>query len=81
MLAVLLGRGASTAACLAGASAWAEAERQPPAWKTAHRSFYYATAEEPADIELDPRSGAELQMSAAARQALYGGAGHVLRPD
>ncbi|MEL6647041.1 MAG: amidase, partial [Pseudomonadota bacterium] len=23
-------------------------------WKTAHRSFYYANAEEPDDIALDP---------------------------
>lgn len=29
-------------------------------WKTAHRSFYYATAEEPADIELDPQCTALL---------------------
>jgi nicotinamidase-related amidase len=25
-------------------------------WKTAHRSFYYANAEEPADIRLDPNT-------------------------
>ena len=24
-------------------------------WKTAYRSFYYATADEPDDIELDPK--------------------------
>ncbi|MEM9241195.1 MAG: amidase, partial [Pseudomonadota bacterium] len=29
-------------------------------WKTAHRSFYYATAEEPADIALDPKKTALL---------------------
>ena len=29
-------------------------------WKTAYRSFYYATAEEPADIHLDPASTALL---------------------
>ena len=29
-------------------------------WKIAHRSFYYATAEEPADIHLDPASAALL---------------------
>lgn len=29
-------------------------------WKTAYRSFYYANAEEPADIVLDPRSTALL---------------------
>ena len=29
-------------------------------WKTAYRSFYYATAEEPADIQLDPASAALL---------------------
>ena len=27
-------------------------------WKTAHRSFYYATAEEPEDIRLDPATTA-----------------------
>jgi nicotinamidase-related amidase len=29
-------------------------------WKTAHRSFYYANAEEPEDIRLDPESTALL---------------------
>jgi nicotinamidase-related amidase len=29
-------------------------------WKTAHRSFYYANAEEPADISLDPKTTALL---------------------
>jgi biuret amidohydrolase len=29
-------------------------------WKTAYRSFYYATAEEPDDIRLDPRTTALL---------------------
>lgn len=29
-------------------------------WKTAHRSFYYANAEEPADIHLDPATTALL---------------------
>lgn len=29
-------------------------------WKTAHRSFYYANAEEPADISLDPKTTAVL---------------------
>ena len=29
-------------------------------WKTAHRSFYYANAEEPADIRLDPATTALL---------------------
>ena len=29
-------------------------------WKTAHRSFYYANAEEPEDIRLDPKSTALL---------------------
>ena len=29
-------------------------------WKTAHRSFYYATAEDPADIALDPKKTALL---------------------
>ncbi len=29
-------------------------------WKTAYRSFYYATAEEPADIHLDPATTALL---------------------
>jgi nicotinamidase-related amidase len=29
-------------------------------WKTDHRSFYYANAEEPADIELDPKTTALL---------------------
>jgi nicotinamidase-related amidase len=29
-------------------------------WKTAHRSFYYANAEEPEDIRLDPRTTALL---------------------
>jgi nicotinamidase-related amidase len=29
-------------------------------WKTAHRSFYYATAEEPEDIHLDPAKTALL---------------------
>ncbi len=29
-------------------------------WKTAHRSFYYANAEEPADINLDPKTTAVL---------------------
>lgn len=29
-------------------------------WKTAHRSFYYATADEPDDIRLDPASTALL---------------------
>lgn len=29
-------------------------------WKTAHRSFYYANAEEPEDIRLDPQSTALL---------------------
>ena len=29
-------------------------------WKTAYRSFYYATAEEPEDIVLDPRDSALL---------------------
>jgi len=29
-------------------------------WKTAHRSFYYATAEEPDDIHLDPETTALL---------------------
>lgn len=29
-------------------------------WKTAYRSFYYATAEEPADIRLDPATTALL---------------------
>ena len=29
-------------------------------WKTAYRSFYYANAEEPADIKLDPRTTALL---------------------
>lgn len=29
-------------------------------WKTAHRSFYYATAEEPEDIHLDPAKTAIL---------------------
>ena len=31
-----------------------------PAWKTAYRSFYYATAEEPEDIVLDPTATAIL---------------------
>ena len=29
-------------------------------WKTAYRSFYYANAEEPADIALDPATTALL---------------------
>ena len=29
-------------------------------WKTAHRSFYYANAAEPADIKLDPKTTAVL---------------------
>ncbi|MEM9241113.1 MAG: cysteine hydrolase family protein [Pseudomonadota bacterium] len=29
-------------------------------WKTAHRSFYYATAEDPVDIALDPKKTALL---------------------
>lgn len=29
-------------------------------WKTAYRSFYYATAEEPDDIRLDPATTALL---------------------
>ena len=29
-------------------------------WKTAHRSFYYANAEEPSDISLDPKTTALL---------------------
>jgi hypothetical protein len=29
-------------------------------WKTAYRSFYYANAEEPDDIKLDPASTALL---------------------
>jgi nicotinamidase-related amidase len=29
-------------------------------WKTAHRSFYYANAEEPTDISLDPKTTALL---------------------
>ena len=29
-------------------------------WKTARRSFYYANAEEPADIRLDPETTALL---------------------
>ena len=29
-------------------------------WKTAYRSFYYANAEEPADIRLDPKTTALL---------------------
>ena len=29
-------------------------------WKTANRSFYYATAEEPEDIDLDPAKTALL---------------------
>lgn len=31
-------------------------------WKTAHRSFYYANAEEPADIRLDPATTALLMI-------------------
>jgi len=29
-------------------------------WKTAHRSFYYATVDEPEDIHLDPKRTAVL---------------------
>ena len=30
------------------------------AWKTAYRSFYYANAEQPEDIALDPKTTAPL---------------------